>query len=84
MLGCTIDREAFRGLTALPCLPHVDIGGLDVATESVGIEQWISPLVVFEPLAQAAQERRIGREPQRQRLIFGEGFGDKSRQPDSL
>src|SRR6516162_3977933 len=75
-LDC-IDREASRRLAAPSDVPHRHVGALDVAPQSIGIEQRTCVAIAVELLPYCGDQRGIGRELQGQSFVFIETAGDE-------
>src|SRR5947208_12879880 len=67
--------EAPRPLAVLPKLPHFPIGGFDVTPVTIGVEQRVSEPVSLESGLEGAEQREVGRKPQRQGLVLFEILG---------
>src|SRR6516162_1636683 len=75
-LDC-IDSEASRRLAAPSDVPHRHIGALDVAPQSIGIEQRTCRAIAVEFLPYRGDQCGIGRELQGHSLVFSETAGDE-------
>src|SRR5262249_4848653 len=77
-----IDGEASQRLAAPSDVPHRHIGALDVAPQSIRIEQRTCLAVSFEFLPYGGDQPGIGRELQGQSLVFVETPSDEFGQTD--
>src|SRR5262249_36417254 len=77
-----IDSEASRRLASPSDVPHRYIGTLDVAAQSIRVEQWTCLAIAVEFLPYRGNQRAIGRELQGQSFVFVETASDEFRQAD--
>src|SRR5204862_7691904 len=79
-----LDSKALRAVPVLPDTPHSQVGSLDVAAKTPGVEQRMVQPVVLQPPPACAKKVRFPREPYRGRLILRKAAGYQVRKTHGL